>query len=104
METSRGLTHALTTGTIAAATTKVFLVRHGATAALGHSLTGRASGVGLSEEGLGQAAELGRAFAQVALTAVLSSPLERARETASAIAEPHGLRVRVVDALIEMDF
>jgi len=104
MESSRSLTTALTTGARDARATRIFLVRHGATAALGHSLTGRGAAVALNTDGLLQAAELGRTFASMPLAAVLSSPLERARATAAAVAAPHGLRVRVLDALNEVDF
>ncbi len=42
-------------------------------------------------------------MADAPLGAVYSSPLLRARQTAEAIAKPHGLSVGVVDDLIEVD-
>src|SRR5262249_56556816 len=57
----------------------------------------------LSELGRRQAAALGEALSSRRLSAVYSSPLRRALETARAVAEPHGLAVEVVHELVEMD-
>jgi probable phosphomutase (TIGR03848 family) len=66
--------------------TLVFLVRHGLTAGTGSVLTGRTPGIGLDDRGRGQAAALAARLADVALDAIVSSPLRRCRETAAAIA------------------
>jgi len=58
----------------------------------------------LSETGRGQAEAAGRLLARERLAAVWSSPLERARETAAAIAAPHELPVRESEAFKEMRF
>jgi broad specificity phosphatase PhoE len=58
----------------------------------------------LSEAGRAQAAAAGRVLAAEPLAAVWSSPLQRARETAAAIAAHHGQEVRVEDAFTEMRF
>jgi probable phosphoglycerate mutase len=58
----------------------------------------------LSEAGRVQAEAAGRLLADQRLTAVWSSPLLRARETATAVATPQGLAVRVDDAFGEMRF
>jgi probable phosphoglycerate mutase len=66
--------------------TLVFLVRHGLTAATGTVLTGRTPGIGLDDRGRAQAAALGTRLAGVPLDAIVTSTLERCRETAAAIA------------------
>ena len=55
----------------------------------------------LNETGRAQADLLARFFAACPLTAVWSSDLPRAEETAARIAAPHGLAVRIVPALRE---
>ena len=84
----------------------LYLVRHGATAnnrAKPPRLQGRRTDPPLSDEGLAQARQTGKFLADSPLDAVYSSPLLRARQTAEAIAEPHGLAVEVVEDLIEVD-
>ena len=66
--------------------TLVLLVRHGLTASTGSVLTGRMPGIGLDDRGQGQAAAVGARLAGVPLDAIISSPLQRCRETAAAIA------------------
>src|SRR5215813_7089995 len=66
--------------------TLVVLVRHGLTAGTGHVLTGRTPGIGLDDRGRAQAQALAAYLAGVALDAIVSSPLQRCRETAAAIA------------------
>jgi probable phosphomutase (TIGR03848 family) len=65
--------------------TTVLLVRHGLTALTGPVLTGWTPGVHLDERGRGQAARLARRLDDLTLDAVVSSPLERCRETAQEI-------------------
>ncbi len=66
--------------------TTVLLVRHGLTAATGHSLTGWMPGIGLDDRGQAQAAALGARLAGLPLDAIVSSPLDRCLQTAAAIA------------------
>jgi probable phosphoglycerate mutase len=66
--------------------TLVLLVRHGLTAATGTVLTGRTPGIGLDDRGREQARILGARLAGVHLDAIVTSTLERCRETATAIA------------------
>jgi probable phosphomutase (TIGR03848 family) len=66
--------------------TLVLLVRHGLTAGTGSVLTGRMPGIGLDDRGRGQAAAVAARLADVPLDAIISSPLQRCRETAAAIA------------------
>jgi probable phosphoglycerate mutase len=58
----------------------------------------------LTERGREQAGQLAPAIAGYAPTAVYSSPLLRARQTAEAIADVLGLAVVVDDDLIEIDY
>lgn len=67
----------------------VVLVRHGRTTAnASGTLAGRTAGVRLDETGRTQAARTGERLAVVPLTAVVTSPLERCRQTARAILGP----------------
>jgi broad specificity phosphatase PhoE len=66
-------------------------------------LAGRAPGVHLSEAGRAQAERLVTLFEREPLSRILSSPLERARETAAPLARDKGLSVDVVEAFHEMD-
>lgn len=66
--------------------TTVLLVRHGLTATTGHLLTGWTPGVGLDERGRAQAAALADRLAAVPLDAIVTSPLDRCRQTTEPIA------------------
>lgn len=84
----------------------MFLLRHGATAsniANPPVLQGRGMNLSLSDQGRRQAEQTAAFLAGQRLTAIYSSPLARAQETARAIALPHGLDVALVDELIEVD-
>ena len=84
--------------------TLILLVRHGLTPTTGVKLPGRAPGLHLSDEGRRQADEAAaRIGALPKIAAVYSSPLERARETALAIARARHLAVRVERGLLEID-
>jgi probable phosphomutase (TIGR03848 family) len=64
----------------------VILVRHGRTTANATGvLAGRLAGVKLDDTGHGQAVRAGERLAKVPLAAIVSSPLERCRQTARAI-------------------
>jgi probable phosphomutase (TIGR03848 family) len=66
--------------------TLVLLVRHGLTAPTGTVLSGWTPGIPLDDRGREQAAALAARLAPVQLDAVITSPLQRCRETAEAIA------------------
>ena len=66
--------------------TVVLLVRHGLTASTGKALTGWLPGISLDDRGQAQAAALAARLAQIPLAAIVSSPLDRCVETATAIA------------------
>lgn len=79
------------------------LIRHGSHDRLGSVLCGRMAGVTLSQQGLAEAESLAERLSGQRLTAVLSSPLERAVETATPIAERQGLPLTIEPALNELD-
>lgn len=81
-----------------------FLVRHGDNDHLKNNIFyARLPGVHLNDLGREQAIELGKSFAGVPLAGVYSSPLERAVETASPIAEAAGLQLRLDERLLDTD-
>lgn len=85
--------------------TTVFLVRHGENDwTASHKLAGRAPGVHLNDYGRQQAEALGRRLAEVKLSAIYASPLERTVETAEFIAQPHQLKVQTRPGLVEVDY
>ncbi|HLZ72060.1 MAG TPA: histidine phosphatase family protein [Dehalococcoidia bacterium] len=82
---------------------RLLLLRHAQTA---HNRDGLVQGRAdnpLSELGQRQAAALAERLSTAPLEAIYSSPLVRARQTAEAIAAPHGLGVAIEPDLIEMD-
>ena len=79
------------------------LIRHAAHDRLGTVLVGRLNGVHLSPAGRAQAAELARHFALEDIAAVISSPRERAQETAEPIAQELDLEMRISNALDEIN-
>ena len=84
--------------------TTFYLARHGSCAGLGKTLWGRTAGVCLNEEGKAQAQRLAERFSGLVLDAIYSSPLERALETAEAIARTTKLEVKQSSAFNEVDF
>src|SRR5215207_4417571 len=84
--------------------TVILLIRHAHTDAVGRVLTGRAAHVPLSSVGRAQADRLGRALAVLPLAGVYTSPLERAVETARAIARHQAVAVLEDADLHEVDF
>lgn len=84
--------------------TRLVLVRHAVTEQTGPLLSGRTPGVDLSEEGRRQAKEASERLAGLPITAIYASPIERTRQTAEAIAEPHGLEVTTLDGVLEADY
>ncbi len=67
-------------------------------------LAGWTPGVHLNEQGRAQAQAAGQRLAEIELEAVYSSPLERAFETAEAVAQPHGLTVQVRQGIGEVHY
>lgn len=83
-------------------TTRLFLIRHGATLLSAEDRFAGAIDVELSPEGRSQAECLAQRLADDQLVAVYCSPLKRTQETARAIAAPHGLAPVPADALREI--
>ena len=74
----------------------VILVRHGRTTANATgTLAGRLPGVRLDDTGLAQARRTGERLAVVPLAAVVSSPLERCRQTAREIVRARDARIPI---------
>ena len=85
----------------------VILLRHGRTSANASGiLAGRTPGVHLDDVGQAQAVRAGERLAVVPLAALVTSPLERCRETARAVATRQAARprVRADKALTECDY
>jgi len=85
-------------------TVTVFFVRHAAHDRLGKVLCGRMPGVRLGEEGGRQALAVANRLRSEPITAVFTSPLERARQTAEAIGDAFGLIPETIEALNEIEF
>src|SRR6476659_80666 len=82
--------------------TRLYLVRHGATQRTAEDRFSGDTGVDLSDEGRRQAALLGERMRDEQLTAIYSSPMSRAVETARIVAGPAGLEIRTRDGLREI--
>ena len=83
--------------------TTVLLIRHGRTRANREGIFRGRMDVPLDERGKEQAAATGRHLADRPLDAVYSSPLVRARDTARAVARPHGLAPRIEEAFDNLE-
>ena len=83
------------------ARTLVHLVRHAEVDNAGHVVYGRLPGFHLTRAGLSSATALGRFFREQDVRLVAASPLERAQETAQAVAAAVGLEVRTDVRLTE---
>lgn len=84
--------------------TTVYLMRHGRTA---HNVSDRLRGrhdLELDDTGRAQAETLGTLFAEVSLSRVLASPLQRAVHTAEPVARAAGLHVETVEGLNDRDY
>jgi probable phosphoglycerate mutase len=81
--------------------TTFLLVRHGETDAVGKSIMGWKPGWHLNSRGSAEVAALADRLVRLPVRAVYTSPLERAVETAGAIAERHGLEIQQVVELGE---
>lgn len=84
--------------------TTFLLIRHGATDAVGHTITGRLPGVHLNDLGRQQARHLPERLQRFPIEAIYTSPLERAIESAEPLASALNLRVQQSASLVEVDF
>ncbi len=83
-------------------TTRVYLIRHGATELSAEDRFAGAIDVLLSDTGREQARLLGQRLASEKICAIYASPMKRTVATAELVAEPHKLRVKTVDAFREI--
>jgi probable phosphoglycerate mutase len=81
--------------------TEILLIRHGETAWNAKKRLQGHLDIPLNNEGERQAAALGRALLEEQLDAIISSDLQRARQTARAIAAPRGMPVQTDQGLRE---
>ncbi len=87
-----------------AAPTTVYLIRHGRTALNAAGLLRGHIDLPPDRVGRTEAAQLGAVFKGVRLTAVVSSPLRRALETAAPVAAAGGVAVRTDPAFVDRDY
>jgi probable phosphoglycerate mutase len=83
--------------------TRLFLVRHGATVLSAEDRFAGSTDADLSDEGRRQAASLAERLSSEDIGAVYCSPLKRTVETATILARPHDLTPIGRDALREID-
>jgi broad specificity phosphatase PhoE len=82
----------------------LFLIRHGQTTwNVEHRLPGRLPGIELTETGREQAKRLAEALRPLPLSAIISSPLERATETARYLAEGRTLTIQLEPDLMDIE-
>jgi probable phosphoglycerate mutase len=84
--------------------TALVLIRHALCDSVGRSIAGRGWGIHLNASGRGQAEALATRLAGLPISAIYSSPLERAQETAEPVARRLGLEVETDPGLNEVDF
>lgn len=84
-------------------TTRIYLVRHGATVLSAEDRFAGRTDVPLSEEGRNQVRRLAARLASETIGAFYASPLGRTMETARILAEPHQKPVIPKDGLREID-
>lgn len=83
-------------------TTRLYLVRHGATSLTAEDRFSGANNIHLSDEGRTQVDHLARRLMDDKLEAIYTSPFDRTLESANIIARPHGLVPVQQDSLREI--
>jgi len=82
----------------------VILLRHARSSANSSGvLAGRTPGVGLDEKGRAQAQALARRLVPVPLAAVVTSPLQRCRQTVGPLLAERGLEVTLASKVTSAD-
>ena len=84
--------------------TGFLFIRHAHCGPVGRAISGRTPGVHLSTQGRVQADELADRLSGLAISAIYSSPLERALETAAPLASKLAMPVQQAPGLLELDF
>jgi broad specificity phosphatase PhoE len=83
---------------------RLYIVRHGQTERSARMVYSGQADIPLTATGRRQAAAAGALLEASGIDLIVSSPLERARDTAAAIAQAAGLTVQVDDRLTEVDY
>ena len=83
-------------------TTRLYLIRHGATQLTAEDRFSGAENIYLSDEGRSQVQHLAMRLTDSKLSAIYASPLDRTIETARIISKPHGLTPIPCDGLCEI--
>lgn len=82
----------------------LLLIRHGETTwNAEQKLPGQLPGISLNEKGREQAARLAEALSAIPISAIISSPLERARETAEILGKGRNLTIQLEPGLMDTD-
>ena len=82
----------------------IIFLRHGqAKNNVERILAGRTPGVPLTEKGIDQAKKAAEFLEHMKISAIYSSPIERAKETAEIVGKHNSLDVRIDERLIELD-
>jgi probable phosphoglycerate mutase len=82
----------------------IIFLRHGqAKNNIERILTGRTPGIPLTEKGIDQAEKAAKFLEHMNISAIYSSPIERARHTAEIVGKHNSLDVIIDDRLIELD-
>ena len=82
----------------------IIFLRHGQ--ALNNTeriLAGRTPGVPLTEKGIDQAEKAAKFLEDMNISAIYSSPIERAKDTANIVGKHNSIDVKIDDRLIELD-
>ena len=79
---------------------RVYLIRHSLTAETGKRLSSLDSDIPLSPKGQELATQLAEYLSSAEVKAIYTSPHQRCRETASAVAKGRGLRPRIDKAFM----
>lgn len=83
-------------------TTRLYLIRHGATTLSSEDRFSGGTEVDLSDEGRWQALHLANRLANDAISAFYCSPMRRTIQTASILAEPYGMQPETREGLREV--
>jgi probable phosphoglycerate mutase len=81
----------------------ILLIRHGENDSLGKYLPGQLPGIHLNDAGIAQAKAIAESLGNIPIKEIISSPLERAIETAFPLAKKLGLTPRPEPGFIEMN-
>jgi broad specificity phosphatase PhoE len=84
--------------------TTFYLVRHGSNDFLARGLAGRLPEVHLNAQGREEAARLAQFLSAKPISRIISSPLERCRETAEPLATALKLPVEISETVLEVNF